>query len=72
MPEGELPGRLTAELLGTASLVARFVDSGIRAEILTRSVGLQLLCNTLPTGAILVVLFWSKSVIGRAMSACGP
>src|SRR4051794_12575230 len=56
MPEYDLPRRLTAEALGTALLVATVVGSGIMAESLTRDVGLALLGNTLPTGAILVVL----------------
>jgi glycerol uptake facilitator-like aquaporin len=48
--------RLTAEALGTALLVATVVGSGIMAETLTRDNAVALLCNTLPTGAILVVL----------------
>src|SRR5712672_3647193 len=52
----DLPRRLTAEALGTALLVATVVGSGIMAESLTRDAGLALLGNTLPTGAILVVL----------------
>jgi len=56
MPEFDLPRRLVAELLGTAMLVVTVVGSGIMAETLTKDVALQLLCNTLPTGAILVVL----------------
>jgi glycerol uptake facilitator-like aquaporin len=52
----DLPRRLTAEALGTAMLVATVVGSGIMAESLTRDVGLALLGNTIPTGAILVVL----------------
>lgn len=56
MGEFDLPRRLVAEMLGTALLVATVVGSGIMAETLTRDVALQLLCNTLPTGAILVVL----------------
>jgi glycerol uptake facilitator-like aquaporin len=48
--------RLAAEALGTALLVATVVGSGIMATTLTRDVGLQLLANTIPTGAILVVL----------------
>src|SRR5262249_24187960 len=56
MPEFDLPRRLVAELLGTALLVATVVGSGIMAESLTKDVALQLLGNTLPTGAILVVL----------------
>jgi glycerol uptake facilitator-like aquaporin len=52
----DLPHRLAAEALGTALLVATVVGSGIMAEGLTKDVGLALLGNTLPTGAILVVL----------------
>ena len=43
-------------MLGTALLVATVVGSGIMAETLTKDVALALLGNTLPTGAILVVL----------------
>jgi glycerol uptake facilitator-like aquaporin len=52
----DLARRLTAEALGTAILVATVVGSGIMAETLTRDVALALLGNTIPTGAILVVL----------------
>jgi len=48
--------RLAAEALGTAILVATVVGSGIMADRLTDDVGLTLLGNTLPTGAMLVVL----------------
>jgi glycerol uptake facilitator-like aquaporin len=56
MPGFDLPRRLVAESLGTALLVATVVGSGIMAERLTKDVALALLGNTLPTGAILVVL----------------
>ena len=56
MYEFNLPRRLAAEALGTALLVATVVGSGIMAETLTKDVALALLGNTLPTGAILVVL----------------
>jgi glycerol uptake facilitator-like aquaporin len=52
----DTPRRLVAEALGTALLVATVVGSGIMAETLTRDTALALLGNTLPTGAILVVL----------------
>ncbi|MEW6639835.1 MAG: MIP/aquaporin family protein [Pseudomonadota bacterium] len=52
----DLRRRLVAEALGTALLVATVVGSGIMAEGLTKDVALALLGNTLPTGAILVVL----------------
>ena len=56
MQNFDLPRRLTAEALRTALLVATVVGSGIMAESLTRDAALALLGNTLPTGAILVVL----------------
>lgn len=56
MPGFDLQRRLAAEALGTALLVATVVGSGIMAESLTKDVALALLGNTLPTGAILVVL----------------
>jgi glycerol uptake facilitator-like aquaporin len=52
----DLSRRLAAEALGTAFLVATVVGSGIMAETLTKDTALALLGNTLPTGAILVVL----------------
>ncbi|GAC1340970.1 MAG: MIP/aquaporin family protein [Beijerinckiaceae bacterium] len=51
-----LPRRLAAEALGTGFLVATVVGSGIMAESLTKDTALALLGNTLPTGAMLVVL----------------
>src|SRR5258708_16704330 len=52
----DMPRRLVAEALGTALLVTTVVGSGIMAETLTKDTALALLGNTLPTGAILVVL----------------
>ncbi len=51
-----LSRRLAAEALGTGLLVCTVVGSGIMADKLTQDVALALLGNTLPTGAILVVL----------------
>ena len=49
--------RLSAEWLGTFSLLATVVGSGIMAERLAGgNVAIALLGNTIPTGAILVVL----------------
>ena len=56
MPSFDLSRRLAVEALGTAFLVATVVGSGIMAESLTRDVALALLGNTLPTGAVLLVL----------------
>ena len=44
-----LARRATAELVGTAALVAVVVGSGIQATVLTTDVGLQLLANSLAT-----------------------
>lgn len=54
--EPDLVRKLAAEALGTALLVATVVGSGIMADKLTDDTALALLGNTLPTGAILVVL----------------
>jgi glycerol uptake facilitator-like aquaporin len=52
-----LARRIFAELLGTAFLLAAVVGSGIMAERLAGgNLALALLCNTIPTGAILAVL----------------
>lgn len=48
--------RLLAEALGTGILVATVIGSGIMATRLSQDVAIQLLGNTIPTGAILVVL----------------
>lgn len=56
MDRFDLSRRLAAEALGTGILVATVVGSGIMAETLTKDLALALLCNTLPTGAILIVL----------------
>src|SRR5712675_738570 len=56
MSDYDMSRRLVAEALGTALLVATVVGSGIMAETLTKDMALALLGNTLPTGAILVVL----------------
>jgi glycerol uptake facilitator-like aquaporin len=66
MSEFDVPRRLVAEALGTALLVATVVGSGIMAESLTKDVALALLGNTLPTGAILVVLI---SILGPVSGA---
>lgn len=54
--EFDLPRRLAAEALGTAILVATVVGSGTMADRLSDDAAVSLLGNTLPTGAILVVL----------------
>jgi glycerol uptake facilitator-like aquaporin len=52
-----LPRRLTAEWLGTALLLATIIGSGIMANKLAGgNTAVALMGNTIPTGAILVVL----------------
>lgn len=51
-----LAQRSLAEAVGTMLLVATVVGSGIMATNLTKDIALQLLCNSLATGAVLVVL----------------
>lgn len=52
-----LPRRVLAEALASAFLLATIIGSGIMAQRLAGGNGaLALLCNTIPTGAILVVL----------------
>jgi glycerol uptake facilitator-like aquaporin len=53
---GALPQRLVAEAFGAALLAATVVGAGVMATQLTNDAALALLCDTLPTGAILVVL----------------
>jgi len=62
-----LPRRLLAEALGTAILVATVVGSGIMAERLAGgNQAIALLGNTIPTGAILVVII---TVLGPVSGA---
>ena len=66
MSRFDLSRRAVAEALGTALLVAAVVGSGIMAESLTKDAALAMLCNTLPTGAILVVLIAAFGPISGA------
>jgi glycerol uptake facilitator-like aquaporin len=56
MTERPLPGRLVAEFVGTAFLLAAVVGSGVMAETLTDDVGLQLLQNAFATAGVLAAL----------------
>jgi len=62
----DLSRRLAAEAFGTAILVATVVGSGIMADRLSEDVAVSLLGNTLPTGAILVVLIATLGPISGA------
>ena len=62
-----LARRLVAEGLGTAFLLAAVVGSGIMAARLAGGNGaLALLCNTLPTGAMLTVLILTFAPVSGA------
>lgn len=58
--------RLAAEAIGTALLVATVIGSGIMADRLTGDTALALLGNTIPTGAILIVLITLLAPISGA------
>jgi glycerol uptake facilitator-like aquaporin len=59
--------RCAAEGLGTAFLLAAVVRSGIMAAKLAGgNAALALLCNTLPTGAILTVLILTLGPLSGA------
>jgi glycerol uptake facilitator-like aquaporin len=62
-----LAQRAFCEWLGTAFLLAAIVGSGIMAQKLAGgNVALALLCNTLPTGAILTVLILTYGPLSGA------
>lgn len=67
MQHASLTQRLGAEFVGTAFLLATVVGSGIMADRLAGgNVALALLCNTLPTGAILFVMITALGPISGA------
>lgn len=63
-----LLARVTAELGGTALLVATVVGSGVSATRLTDDVALQLLANSVATGAVLVALIVSLQPVSAAFN----
>lgn len=67
MQTTDTPRRLFAEFIGTAFLLATVVGSGIMAEQLAGgNVAIALLGNTIPTGAILIVLITMLGPISGA------
>ena len=65
--EANMARPLAAEFLGTCILIATVVGSGIMAETLAGgNVAIALLGNTIPTGAILVVLITMLGPISDA------
>jgi glycerol uptake facilitator-like aquaporin len=63
-----LAARAAAELVGTALLVASVVGSGVMATRLTDDVALQLLANSLATGAVLVALIVALQPVSAAFN----
>ena len=67
MTRGTIARRLAAEALGTAFLLATVIGSGVMAFRLAGGNGaLALLCNTIPTGAILTVLILTLGPVSGA------
>lgn len=65
----DLARKATAELIGTAFLVAGVVGSGVMAVRLSPDdIGLQLLQNSLATGAILVALILTLQPVSAAFN----
>src|SRR5581483_1527772 len=65
--KSSLAQRTAAECLGSALLLAAVVGSGIMAARLAGGNGaLALLCNTIPTGAILAVLILTFGPVSGA------
>ncbi|MDO7867885.1 aquaporin [Nocardioides jiangxiensis] len=60
--------RCVAELVGTAFLVGSVIGSGIMATALSRDVGVQLLANSLATGAALVALILTLQPVSAAFN----
>jgi len=66
---GDLVRRAVAELVGTAFLVAAVVGSGVAAQRLSpHDVGVQLLENSLATGAVLVALILALQPVSASFN----
>jgi glycerol uptake facilitator-like aquaporin len=63
-----LARKAVAEFVGTAFLVATVIGSGIMATRLTDDVALQLLANSLITGAVLVALILTLQPVSAAFN----
>ena len=64
----DLARKVAAEFVGTTFLVATVVGSGVMATQLTEDVGLQLLINSLVTGAVLVALILTLQPVSAAFN----
>jgi glycerol uptake facilitator-like aquaporin len=61
--------KIAAELVGTAFLVATVIGSGIMAtRLIPHSIGLQLLANSLATGAVLVALILTLQPVSASFN----
>jgi arsenate reductase len=67
-PPANLPRKLAAEFVGTAFLVSAVVGSGVMAARLSDDVGLQLLENSIATGAVLSALILALQPISAAFN----
>ena len=63
-----LPRKVAAEFVGTAFLVATVIGSGVMATRLSDDVGLQLLANSIATGAVLVALILALQPVSAAFN----
>jgi len=63
-----LPRKAAAEFIGTAFLVATVIGSGVMATRLSDDVGLQLLENSIATGAVLVALILALQPVSAAFN----
>jgi glycerol uptake facilitator-like aquaporin len=63
-----LARQVLSEFVGTAFLVATVIGSGIMATLLTDDVALQLLANSLITGAVLVALILTLQPVSAAFN----
>jgi len=67
-PPVGLPRKLATEFVGTAFLVTAVVGSGIMATRLSDDVGLQLLENSIATGAVLAALILALQPVSAAFN----
>jgi glycerol uptake facilitator-like aquaporin len=67
-PSVGLPHKMATEFIGTAFLVAAVIGSGVMATRLSEDVGLQLLENSIATGAVLGALILALQPVSAAFN----
>jgi len=67
-PSVGLPHKMATEFIGTAFLVAAVIGSGVMATRLSDDVGLQLLENSIATGAVLGALILALQPVSAAFN----